>query len=72
MKKSKLLLSLVALLVCTMTFAQRDIPESNEVLFDDNGSFTRVVNTPFFYYLHFHNQPGTTIKQCKSYGTFCI
>ena len=46
MKKSKLLLSLVALLVCTMTFAQRDIPESNEVLFDDNGSFTRVVNTP--------------------------
>ena len=46
MKKSKLLLSLVALLVCTMTFAQRDIPESNGVLFDDNGSFTRVVHTP--------------------------
>ncbi len=46
MKKSKLLLSVVALIFSTVAFAQRDIPEENEVLFDSNGSFTRVVNTP--------------------------
>ena len=46
MKKSKLLLSVVALIFSTVAFAQRDIPEDNAALFDSNGRFTRLVNTP--------------------------
>ena len=46
MKKCKLLLSVFAILTSSLAFAQRDIPESDDLLFDDNGSFTRVVNTP--------------------------
>ena len=38
-------------LIATFTFcaiinAQKEIPDSTEVLFDSNGSFTRVINTP--------------------------
>ncbi len=46
MKRSKLFLSIFVLFFCFVANAQKEIPDSTEVLFDDNGSFTRVVNTP--------------------------
>ena len=47
MKHCKFFLSLVALFaICLNTNAQKEIPDSTEVLFDSNGSFTRVINTP--------------------------
>jgi hypothetical protein len=46
MKRNKVLFTLIILLVCAFANAQKEIPDSTEVLFDDNGSFTRVINTP--------------------------
>ncbi len=34
------------LVLCINANAQKEIPDSTEVLFDSNGSFTRVINTP--------------------------
>ena len=47
MKRYKFFLSLVAFFAfCININAQKEIPDSTEVLFDSNGSFTRVINTP--------------------------
>jgi hypothetical protein len=46
MKRNKVFFTLIALLVCAFANAQKEIPDSTEVLFDSNGSFTRVINTP--------------------------
>lgn len=46
MNSRKLILSFVALIVCSLANAQKEIPDSTELLFDANGSFTRVVATP--------------------------
>ena len=46
MKRNKVFFTLTALLFCVFANAQKEIPDSTEVLFDDNGSFTRVINTP--------------------------
>lgn len=46
MNSKKLILSFVAVLVCSIASAQKEIPDSTELLFDSNGSFTRVVATP--------------------------
>ena len=47
MKYYKFFLSLVTLLaLCNNINAQKEIPDSTEVLFDSNGAFTRVINTP--------------------------
>lgn len=46
MKSKKLILSVVAVLVCSFANAQKEIPDSTELLFDSHGSFTRVVATP--------------------------
>lgn len=46
MKSNKFILSIVAILICSIANAQREIPDSTELLFDGEGSFTRVVATP--------------------------
>lgn len=47
MKHYKFFLSLITLFsLCINASAQKEIPDSTEVLFDSNGSFTRVINTP--------------------------
>lgn len=46
MNSKKLVLSLVAILVYSIATAQKEIPDSTELLFDSKGSFTRVVATP--------------------------
>ena len=46
MKSKKSILLVVAILFCTMSYAQRNVLDSTELLFDANGSFTRVISTP--------------------------
>ena len=46
MKHNKFLFVLFILSFSLIVNAQKEIPDSTEVLFDDNGSFTRVINTP--------------------------
>ena len=46
MKRNKVFFTLIVLFFCVSVNAQKEIPDSTEVLFDDNGSFTRVINTP--------------------------
>ena len=46
MKRNRLFFALIAFSFCFVVNAQKEIPDSTEVLFDDNGSFTRVINTP--------------------------
>ena len=46
MKRNRLFFALFVLSFCIAANAQKEIPDSTEVLFDDNGSFTRVINTP--------------------------
>ena len=47
MKHYKFFLSLIILCAFYVNAnAQKEIPDSTEVLFDSNGSFTRVINTP--------------------------
>ena len=46
MKHNKLFLTLITISFVLAAHAQKEIPDSTEVLFDDNGSFTRVINTP--------------------------
>lgn len=47
MKNFRFLLSVaVSTLLSVSVMAQKEIPDSTELLFDSNGSFTRVVNTP--------------------------
>lgn len=46
MKSKKLILSMIALAVCAFVNAQKEIPDSaRELLFDNDGAFTRVVAT---------------------------
>ena len=47
MKHNKFFTTLIATFTfCAIVNAQKEIPDSTEVLFDSNGSFTRVINTP--------------------------
>ena len=46
MKHNKFLFVLFIISFSLIVNAQKEIPDSTEVLFDDNGSFTRVINTP--------------------------
>lgn len=47
MKHNKFFLLLITIFaLCSNINAQKEIPDSTEVLFDSNGSFTRVINTP--------------------------
>lgn len=46
MKSKKLILSILAFAIVSIANAQKEIPDSTEVLFDSDGGFTRVVNTP--------------------------
>lgn len=46
MNTKKLILSFVAVVLCSMVSAQKEIPDSTELMFDANGSFTRIVVSP--------------------------
>ena len=47
MKQYRFFTTLIATFTfCAIINAQKEIPDSTEVLFDSNGSFTRVINTP--------------------------
>ncbi len=46
MNSRKFFLTIVVAVFCIYANAQKEIPDSTEVLFDANGAFTRVVTTP--------------------------
>lgn len=46
MNCKKLVLTLIVVAIASIANAQKEIPDSTEILFDANGSFTRVIATP--------------------------
>ena len=46
MNCKKLVLTLIVIAIASIANAQKEIPDSTEILFDANGSFTRVIATP--------------------------